>query len=256
LFALPDKWTAFWLSLVLPGAGQLAARNWSFLPWLTGTCFLGAAVAWLPGTETEIGRLLPISLAALLGLVSAEHAKRLLEAKRNRSSDATWSLRCLRRSVHSENTGNRSLNVLMSLDFACSADELWTVVSDLPRFLTIDPFHDRVTLQQLPAAKGVDVVLSHNAFGLRFLRFGKILHWHEGLSFTLSDLSGRNKRSGFPHVFVVRIEQAHPAAAEPTTTLTIRVLGRWSSRLIPVAVGRLWVSWVCHEHARLLAKAL
>jgi hypothetical protein len=149
------------------------------------------------------------------------------------------------------------LDIEFSLDVARSAADLWQLVSDLPQFLSIDPFHDSVTLMRDRPARGVDLVLSHNAFGRRFLRFGRIVSWQEGRGYTFSDLSGRNRRRGFPHVFIVSLSPASdPSERQPLTRLSIRVRGRWTSRLAPVCIGRLWVWLVCREHARLLRKAL
>ena len=106
-------------------------------------------------------------------------------------------------------------------------------------------------------APGVDLLLSHNAFGRRFLRFGRIVAWHDGNGYSFSDLSGRGPSSGFPHVFTVKLSPAGdgPEAA-PLARLTIHVRGRWTSRLAPAWLGRNWVWLVCCEHARLLRKAL
>ena len=255
--ALPDKWTAFWLSLLFPGVGQLAAGSWSAAVWIAGA--IGAALL-IASSSADSSTFNPLAIVVLgvVGLLSAEHAKRLLETKPLAGRDLTMRGRCLRRRVVWDRGRGRSFSVLMSLEFARPAAELWPIVADAPRFLTIDPFHDRVTLQQLPAAKGVDLVLSHNAFGVRFLRFGRIITWNEGQGYAYSDLSGRDKRQGFPHVFIVSIAATETAAADsqPRSTLTIRIRGRWTSRWIPIAFGRLWVSWVCREHARLLSKAL
>jgi hypothetical protein len=253
---MPDKWTAFWLSLVVPGAGQLAARSWWAAAWIAGG--LGLAVLLAMRHAGGIGTFDPLAIVVLglLGLLSAEHAKRLLEAKRTAADAGTKPSRCLRSSVVCEPPRGRSVSLLLSLDFARPAEEMWAAIADLPRFLTIDPFHDRVTLQQLPPARGVDVVLWHNAFGLRFRRFGRIIAWNEGRGYTFSDLSGRDKRAGFPHVFVVAIAPATSQMGEPRSTLTIRIRGRWTSPLVPPALGHWWLLWVCREHARLLAKGL
>ena len=140
---------------------------------------------------------------------------------------------------------------MKSLTVAQSREQLWAQIRDLPRFLTIDPFHDQVTLMRDQPVVGVDLVLSHNAFGRRFLRFGKIIGWREGVGYTFSDLSARGPRVGFPHVFMVSIEPQ-----DDVSRLTIRVRGRWTSRLIPVWLGRQWIRLVCREHARLLRKGL
>jgi hypothetical protein len=128
--------------------------------------------------------------------------------------------------------------------------------------LTIDPFHDQVTLMRAEPRVGVDLVLHHNVFGLRFLRFGRILSWREGKSYAFSDLSRHDRPregrrhcgpwQGFPHVFFVEIV---PQGAD-RCQLVITVRGKWTSRLMPVVVAPLWLRWVCIEHARLLMKAL
>jgi len=215
-------------------------------------------LAWLlaRSSASDSGAFNPLALAVLgfVGLLSAEHAKRLLENRQFGHESARKISRCLGRRVECLPAGRRGMNVLITLDLACLATELWPIIADLPRFLTIDPFHDRVTLQRLPAGKGVDLVLSHNAFGRRFLRFGRIIAWSEGQGYAFSDLSGRDPRAGFPHVFVVRIaaKESNPNLC----SLNIRIRGRWTSRWVPALIGRIWVTWVCREHARLLGKAL
>jgi hypothetical protein len=52
---------------------------------------------------------------------------------------------------------------------------------------------------------------------------------------------------------MVRVEPGNNASV---STLTIRIRGRWTSRIVPVWLGRQWIRLVCREHARLLAKGL
>jgi hypothetical protein len=145
----------------------------------------------------------------------------------------------------------------MSLTLTRSVERLWREISDLPRFLTIDPFHDRIVLMRERPAVGVDLTLWHNAIGVRFPRFGKILAWHEGAGYAFSDISARGPRIGFPHVFTVQIEPLTAQGGEsPMSRLTIRVDGRWTSRYVPVWAGRIWIWFVCREHLRLLQKGL
>jgi hypothetical protein len=242
-----SKWTAFLLSACVPGAGQLAARSWTCLAWFAAAGLLAAAFA-------RVGQLVPgsawlfavqFAAGAALCLLSAEHAKRLHEKGRRRNAAVVGS------SVSCAGGGGRSVEVLISLAVRRSPEQLWQQISDLPRFLTIDPFHDAVTLMRDQPSKGVDLMLSHNAFGRRFLRFGRIIAWREGVGYTFSDLSARGPRVGFPHVFIVAIEPE-----DGKSRLTIRVRGRWTSRLVPVWLGRLWIRLVCREHARLLCKGL
>lgn len=247
-----SKWTAFLLSACVPGAGQLAARSWTCLAWFVATGLLVAALACLKQVVNEAVWLIPVQLGAgmALCLLSAEHGKRLLERRRARGSAVVDSR------VACAGGAGRNVDVLISLTVVRSPESLWSAVRDLPQFLTIDPFHDEVILMRDQPAAGVDLTLSHNAFGRRFLRFGRILAWHEGVGYTFSDLSSRGPRVGFPHVFIVRVLPGPDSAQQPTSRLTIRIRGRWMSRLAPVWLGRLWIRLVCLEHARLLRKGL
>ena len=250
-----SKWTAFLLSACVPGAGQLAAKSWTCLAWFAAAGVLAAG--WTYAAQTLAGSatwLLPLQIGVgmTLCLFSAEHAKRLLEQRRDQGGSGVVAAAICR----SKSSG-RKLDIEISLDVARPAADVWNLISDLPRFLTIDPFHDHVTLMRDQPAVGVDVVLSHNAFGRRFLRFGKIIAWREGSGYTFSDLSPRGPKQGFPHVFMISL-QSLPTSDEksPLTRLTIHVRGRWTSPLAPAWLGRLWVWLVCREHARLLRKGI
>lgn len=250
-----SKWTAFLLSACVPGAGQLAARSWTCVGWFAAAGILVAG--WtIAGQflESWAAWMLPLQVGAgmALCLLSAEHARRLLEGRSGSNRSETLASPI----CHFQSKG-RKLDIEFSLDVSRSPADLWNLVSDLPRFLTIDPFHDQVTLMRDQPAKGVDLVLSHNAFGRQFLRFGKIIAWREGSGYTFSDLSPRGPKRGFPHVFMIQLQPLSPAdAANPRTRLTVHVRGRWTSRVAPAWLGRLWVKLVCREHARLLRKGL
>lgn len=187
MFATPSKWTAFLLSACIPGAGQLAARSWTCLAWF-------AAAGLLALGRSHLEKLmdgswiwpLQVVVGVALCLLSAEHAKRLLEGQHGTGGSAVMGASA----ILCRNVG-RKLEIATSLDVAQSSAEVWALIRDLPRFLTIDPFHDKVTLMRDQPALGVDLVLSHNAFGLRFLRFGKIIAWREGSGYTFSDVSPR-----------------------------------------------------------------
>jgi hypothetical protein len=248
-----SKWTAFLLSACVPGAGQLAARSWTCLPWFAVAVSLVAALAHFgqlaDGADWPIA--VQIGAGIVLCLISAEHAKRLLEQGHGRSSHVVSA------KVSCAGGQGRSVDIAIDLIVKRSAERLWQQVRDLPRFLTIDPFHDEVILMRDEPAVGVDLTLSHNALGWRFLRFGRILSWRENSGYTFSDLAARGPRTGFPHVFQVQIEPLpSPEELPPMSRLTIRVRGQWTSRLVPVWIGRLWIRLVCLEHARLLRKGL
>jgi hypothetical protein len=252
---VPSKWTAFFLSAVVPGTGQLAARSWSCLTWFAATAVVLAAFSLANQVLQGSGWLAALQVIVGLGLclASAEHAKRLLEARRRRHENIVTSAR-----VHCAGGSGRQVRADIQLTVARSAEDLWEIVRDLPTFLTIDPFHETVTLMRDRPAVGVDVVLAHNAFGRRFLRFGRIVAWRERFGYALSDLSARGPRIGFPHVFTIQVEPLEEAlrGAPPTSQLTIRVRGRWTSRWVPTWIGRWWIELVCHEHCRLLRKGL
>lgn len=141
-----------------------------------------------------------------------------------------------------------------TLDVPCSVDRLWRMASDLPRFLTIDPFHARVTLMRPSPAVGVHLALAHRVLGLEIMRFGKLLRWREGQGYAFSDLSSRGPNVGFPHVFFVDVT---PSPTDPASSrLTIQVKGKWTARWLPAPLIQLWLRTVCHLHARLLRVAL
>jgi hypothetical protein len=245
-----DKWTAFASSLAIPGLGQFVAGNWSCLGWL-------AASIALFSLAQQLGLPPYLSCGGLiaLGLVSAEHAKRLLERRSTVRSG-------LASRVVVNRARGRGVSIRMEIDSTLSTTQMWRRVSDLSSFLTIDPFHEQVTPMRAEPRAGVDLALHHNVFGLRFVRFGRILSWQEGRSYAFSDLSRhdrpregrrhRGRRQGFPHVFFVEIIPQ----GDDRCQLVINVRGRWTSRLMPVVVARHWLRWVFVEHARLLMKAL
>lgn len=251
--SLPSKWTAFLLSAFVPGAGQLAARSWTCLAWFAAAGLL--VVGWsLWEKWMDSSWIWPLHVVAgvTLCLLSAEHAKRLLEDRHGTSGSAVVGASAIR--CQSE---GRKLEIGISLDVAQSPKQVWALIRDLPRFLTMDPFHDEVTLMRDQPALGVDLVLSHNAFGRRFLRFGKIIAWREGSGYTFSDLSPRGPKVGFPHVFMINLQPLVVLDSPlPHTRLNIQVRGRWTSPLVPVCLGRMWVWLVFREHVRLLKKGI
>ena len=83
-----SKWTAFLLSACVPGAGQLAARSWTCLAWFAAAGLVAAAFARAGQLVDGGSWLMPLQMGAgvALCLLSAEHAKRLLEGDRRRNS--------------------------------------------------------------------------------------------------------------------------------------------------------------------------
>lgn len=235
----PDRWAAFLLSLAVPGAGQLYARHWSCVAWFVPLVALSAGPALLGPLGPTVAAGLTFLAAALLGLASAEHAKRCLEPPApGRGVPAR---------IDCAPGRGRMVRLLIELEVPRPLAEVWAVVADLPRFACVDPFHSRVVVLGDALRPGVQLALEHQAFGLTFWRFGRLLTWRPGHGYAFSDLSAHGRRHGFPHVFFVSVL---PAAAD-RTCLRIDVRGKWTAP-VPLSVGRWWLLYVCQEHARLL----
>ena len=237
-----DKWVAFWLSLAVPGAGQLWAGRWSCLAYFAAA---GGLVATVPGA---------FSWAALaaLGLVGAEHAKRCVEGDRwrGRAKSAVTRSRLVDRSGR-----GRRIVLAIEIEVARSPTEVWARIADFREFATIDPFHSRIIVLGPELRPGVALALEHRAFGVKFLRFGRLLWWREGRGYAFSDLSGRAGGLGvFPHIFDFAVGPAAPGSG--STRLTVGIRGKWTSRRLPRWAALWWFRYVCREHARLLKAAL
>ena len=247
-------WPAFWLSLAVPGAGQLLARSWTAAIWFA---LVAGVIVCLAHAAPQLATLSASLLAMLqaialltIGVASAAHARRL--CLRRASSVGRESLA----TVGCQMAHGRRVSLSVEVPTALSSMVLWQRISDLPHFLTIDPFHERVVLMRRTPAAGVDLVLDHNAFGFRLRRVGRILWWREGEGYAISDLSRREKQCGFPHVFTFRIRPAADAAHGGGAVLCVEIRGKWTSRVIPAWLARWWLVGVCREHARLLQEAL
>jgi hypothetical protein len=243
-----DPWAAFFLSLLVPGAGQVWERRWSGFAWFA----LAVAAAPLPGLLEPCG---PTAVAAVrfalllaLALACAEDARRGRRVRRRPGSPPV--------TVRLEQPCCAAGRVRLALELAVPRPraEVWALVADAPRFLCIDPFHVRVVVLDPPLRQGASLALEHRAFGVRLWRFGRLLRWDEGRGYAFSDLSARGPRRGFPHVFFVSVTPAPGPAAEGTV-VRIEVRGRWTARWVPVWLRILWLRFVAGDHARLLRAA-
>jgi hypothetical protein len=245
-------WTAFWLSVAVPGAGQLLGRSWTAMLWI---CLAAAVSAVLPAAASvewaNSSTLIYVVHGALLlgiGVASGAHARRMVLRPQRRSTATSVQVSC-------RPAAGKAVRLSIAVATNCTPDALWRIISDLPQFLTVDPFHERVTLMRREAAAGVHLVLDHSVFGFRLRRTGRILAWREGESYSISDLSTRGKTVGFPHVFTYRVEPAGDDAPAQSV-LRVEIRGKWTSPVIPAWLGRLWLAAVCYDHARLLRLAL
>jgi hypothetical protein len=248
-----QAWPAFWLSLAVPGAGQLLARSWTAALWFALVAGLAASCSQAQALVASLPAAWFVSLQILLlfavGVLSAVHARRLcLNVPRSAQHGTPTIVRCRR-------TRGRHVSMSIEVPTRLTPQQLWRRISDLPRFLTIDPFHERVTVMRSTPAAGVDLVLDHNAFGLRLRRVGRIVRWREGESYSVSDLSRRDAHDGFPHVFTFRIGPSN-AAHRKGAVLHVEIRGTWTSRVIPMWLARLWLVGVCREHAWMLRQHL
>jgi len=240
-----SKWTAFLMSLAVPGSGQVWLGSWTAVGWWVAVGLLvaaGKALAVLSGWPEAAWLATPGLLA--LSVASAEHAKRLADVP---PVVAGVKLPVI---VQCEVTGKRQVKLGLSVEIPLPAAEVWSWVSDLPRFLVIDPFHCHVWHDDTSPNLGTVLHLEHCAFGIRFLRRGRLLKWSPPTAYTFSDLSQRGPRAGFPHVFALHLLPGmHESDA---TRLTFQVTGLWTSRLILRGLGLWWLRYVMYDHARLL----
>jgi len=236
------------MSLCLPGLGQLMAGSRWCVPWFAGAVCLWYIVntSGLP-VAASIGAVFSV----LLALLSAEHAKRLLEPSRSEKVERSKP----RVRVRCKEVGRTAVDLQIELFLDRPASEVWSEMAEFTQFTCIDPFHDRVIVQAAELRPGVDLVLVHRIFGFRFLRFGRLLKWNEGHGYAFSDLSGSSKWHGFPHVFFYSVESTSDGVLQ-SSRLTVSVRGKWTAPWAPRCVGMWWLRYVIYEHARLLRKIL
>ncbi len=234
------KWEAFWLSLLMPGAGQLWLGRW------TGLAYLGAVGVLASRPEMAPGWVWGAAGVALT-LLSAERAKRRLEVERGERSGRRSESRVIDRDAP-----GRGIDLTIEVALDRPLAEVWVRMADLAEFVTIDPFHSRIIVMDEPLRPGATLAIEHRAFGWRFFRFGRLLWWREGVGYAFSDLSPRGRSGFFPHVFTFAADEQ----SDGRSRLVVRVRGLWTSRRWPRWVGRGWFRYVAHEHARLLRKTL
>jgi hypothetical protein len=232
-----DRWTAFLLSLVAPGAGQLYLRHRSCVAWFLVVAALTALTTWL-SRFGPMAAILGFVALVMLGIASAEHARRCLESAAGR----------LRSRLSCGSTGTSSVRLRIEVDVPRDVSPVWAIAADVPRFACVDPFHSRVVMDGAEARAGVSLALEHRAFGFTLWRTGRLLSWREGHGYAFSDLSTRGIHTGFPHVFFVTVL---PRGAH--TCLRIDIRGKWTAGWVPRWLRHAWLRYVCLEHARLLS---
>ena len=136
------------------------------------------------------------------------------------------------------------------VDLPMSASAVWGQMRDLRRFITIDPLHQRVRVEQCTAARAIPrqgdaLVIEHRLLGIGVDRISRVLRWREGRGYAVSDLSKRGVHVGFPHVCVYDVQPT----GERTARLTIAARGRWTATFLPRALVKLWLWWIMRSTA-------
>jgi hypothetical protein len=218
------------------------------MAWFVGAAGLSALTTWLASLAPIPALGLNVLGLAILGLASAEHARRCLEPV---GVGVTSKVQC-------DFAGAATVCLRIEVVVPRPASEVWSVVSDFERFACVDPFHARVVVDGPEPRAGVGLSLQHRAFGITLWRSGRLLTWHEGRGYAFSDLSRRGIHAGFPHVFFVTVlprqRRSDDSRSESTTIACVRieVRGKWTARWVPRWLRHGWLRYVCLEHARLL----
>lgn len=130
-----------------------------------------------------------------------------------------------------------------SFDLPVSAGAAWGQMRDWRRFLTIDPLHarlDDIRSPAKPSPAGTTFLLRHRLLGVGPTRRGRLLSWHEGRGYAISDLSRRPGRVGFPHVCTYAVESIDADRCR----VTLGARGLWTATRGPRWLVRLWLAWV------------
>ena len=132
------------------------------------------------------------------------------------------------------------------VELPMSAARAWGQLRDFRRFAAQDFFHAGVRIVGDVPRAGAALEIPHRFGPFRVTRVGRILTWEEGRGYSFGDLSRTRPRRAFPHAYRYEL---HPLDAEHCC-LEISIRGRWTMRLLPRPVVRLWLAWVFSHIAR------
>ena len=127
-----------------------------------------------------------------------------------------------------------------SFDVPLPPSWVWNEMRDLAHFATADPFHGEIEIDGGVPRQGASIRVHHSYAGVRIVRVGRILIWRPGECFAFSDLSARDPRRAFPHIFRFTMQRLDAAS----TRVTIAVHGKWTLHRLPLTIRRLWLWWV------------
>ena len=87
------------------------------------------------------------------------------------------------------------------IHFPVSMEQAWQTVSQVESFACIDFFHRKIRTLERPGEPPGRILIDHRFLGVQITRKGKIYGWREGSGYRFTDLSRRDRRCGFPHVY-------------------------------------------------------
>lgn len=137
------------------------------------------------------------------------------------------------------------------------AERVWEHMARFQKFVATDPYHTRITdadgerYDALPP-RGATLRIGHGVGWTWFERVGTMLYVRDGRGFAFSDLSGRGRAVGFPHVYAYTVEPSGVGAC----LLRLRVRGRWSARGLPRGLVFAWLWWVMFQASWLMRARL
>jgi hypothetical protein len=126
------------------------------------------------------------------------------------------------------------------LELPLSATRAWGRLRDFRTFAAQDFFHTDVRVDGGGPRAGAAIEIPHRFGPFRVTRVGRILAWEEGRGYRFSDLSRRRPRAGFPHAYRYELR---PLGGE-RCRLEISIRGRWTLRVVPRWMVKLWLAWV------------
>ena len=139
-----------------------------------------------------------------------------------------------------------------AFELEMNADSAWRSLRDFRRFACQDMFHSSVRLETSEPRTGSSLILDHRLLGIGFVRAGRILHWREGRSYAFSDLSCRDPRKGFPHVYIYSLIPID----DSNCRFRLEVRGRWTARFLGRALTRSWLAWIMLKTTQSIRNAL
>jgi len=237
-----DKWSAVALSFLIPGAGQLWIGSWQSIFWFVLAALLSVLLRNIFPSQSLLSIFCGSLSFIILGFFSAQQIKSFIERKQKHSMNPDIKEEVICKSIIDD-----KVEIGLSINVPLNRKKLWNIISNLEKFLVVDPLHKRVII-----GNDQEIILEHQVLWYRFLRIGKILYWDEGYGYAFSDISSRGSKKGFPHVFYINITSEN----EETSKLNIRVKGKWTEKLIPKVLKQLWVKNICREHSLLLLSYL